>query len=147
MTPAGFPHSDICGSTVLCTYSQRFVAYTSFIGNLSLGIHHTPSVALFIQRFFLRSVSFTRSLITALYETFKMLSATQPKTDLVSVGKEELYQPGLPMSRSLGTFQDKGPNSPPQTQIMAHKDLPHDPYSPPQSLPIPLLSPPVQPKC
>ncbi len=45
ITPAGFPHSDICGLSLLCSSPQLFVAYTSFIGNLSLGIHRTPFVA------------------------------------------------------------------------------------------------------
>ena len=45
ITLTGFPHSEISGSTLLCSSPERFVAYTSFIGDLSLGIHHAPSVA------------------------------------------------------------------------------------------------------
>lgn len=48
-TPAGFLHSDIFGSKLLCSSPKRFAAYASFIGNLSLGIHHAASVA-FLNR-------------------------------------------------------------------------------------------------
>ncbi len=45
ITPVGFPHSEIHGSSLLCSSPWRIAAYASFIGNLSLGIRRTPSVA------------------------------------------------------------------------------------------------------
>jgi hypothetical protein len=44
MTPRGFPHSGIPGSTLLCSSPGRFAAYAPFFGNLSLGIHRTASL-------------------------------------------------------------------------------------------------------
>ena len=50
MTLAGFPHSDISGSTLLCSSPERFAAYASFFGSLSLGIRRTPLVAYFVKQ-------------------------------------------------------------------------------------------------
>ena len=45
ITPTGFLHSGISGSTLLCSSPERFAAFAPFIGNLSLGIRRTPSLA------------------------------------------------------------------------------------------------------
>lgn len=45
ITLTGFPHSEIRGSSLLCSSPRRFAAYASFFGNLSLGIRRTPFVA------------------------------------------------------------------------------------------------------
>ena len=42
----GFLHSEILGSSLLCSSPRRIAASASFIGNLSLGIRRAPSVAL-----------------------------------------------------------------------------------------------------
>ena len=47
ITRDGFPHSEILGSSLLCSSPRRIAAYASFFGNLSLGIHRAPSVAYF----------------------------------------------------------------------------------------------------
>ena len=49
MTKAGFPHSDISGSTLQCSSPERFAAVASFVGSLSLGIRRIPSKAYFSQ--------------------------------------------------------------------------------------------------
>ena len=43
ITPTGFLHSGISGSTLLCSSPERFAAFAPFFGNLSLGIRRTPS--------------------------------------------------------------------------------------------------------
>jgi len=50
LTLVGFPHSDTSGSTLLCSSPERFAAYASFIGSLSLGIRRTPLVAYFVKQ-------------------------------------------------------------------------------------------------
>ena len=50
ITPGGFPHSEIHGSSLLCSFPWRIAAYASFIGSLSLGIRRTPSVAFLKSR-------------------------------------------------------------------------------------------------
>ena len=53
MTQAGFLHSGTHGSTLLCSSPWRFVAYTPFIGFLSLGIRRIPFVAYKMAKLFL----------------------------------------------------------------------------------------------
>lgn len=65
----GFPHSDTSGSTLLCSSPERFAAYASFFGNLSLGIHHAPIIA-FVKQL-LSSARFFKSH----YATFKELGS------------------------------------------------------------------------
>lgn len=67
----GFPHSDTSGSTLLCSSPERFAAYASFFGNLSLGIHHAPIIA-FVKQL-LSSARFFKSH----YATFKELGSRQ----------------------------------------------------------------------
>ncbi len=69
ITLGGFPHSEISGSSLLCSSPERFVAYTSFVGNLSLGIRRTPVVAYQVLKFGAFNAQFTN-----LYTTFKLLS-------------------------------------------------------------------------
>jgi hypothetical protein len=49
ITLDGFPHSEILGSSLLCSSPRRIAAYASFFGNLSLGIRRAPSVAFYIR--------------------------------------------------------------------------------------------------
>lgn len=82
----GFPHSDTSGSTLLCSSPERFAAYASFFGNLSLGIHHAPIIA-FVKQL-LSSARFFKSH----YATFKELGSR--RLDF-SVQRQEKMIPGL----------------------------------------------------
>ena len=76
MTLAGFPHSDISGSTLLCSSPERFAAYASFIGSLSLGIRRTPLVAYFVKQ----HLSSARCInLQTQYVTFKELVRWPPR--------------------------------------------------------------------
>ena len=64
--PAGFPHSDICGLTVICTSPQLFAAYHVF---LRLLVPRHPPCALFCLTSSMHSVaSFLLNLISCFKE-------------------------------------------------------------------------------
>ena len=85
MTLAGFPHSDTSGSTLLCSSPERFAAYASFIGGLSLGIRRTPLVAYFVKQ----HLSSARCInLKTQYATFKELLRC-PLTSFTTSGKEK----------------------------------------------------------
>lgn len=74
---AGFLHSEISGSTLLCNSPEPIAAVTSFFGNLSLGIRRTPCVASTILVFILMrssSLGAFNAQSTYLYTVVKMLS-------------------------------------------------------------------------
>ena len=75
MTLAGFPHSDTSGSQLLCSSPERFAAYASFIGSLSLGIRRTPLVAYFVKQLLTSARCIN---LQTLYATVKELTRWPP---------------------------------------------------------------------
>ena len=76
MTPCGFPHSDICGSTLICNSPQLFAAYHVF---LRLPVPRHSPCALSSLTVFLSSLSQALRFSICQLKNYEIVDSFEPK--------------------------------------------------------------------
>ena len=104
VTLTGLPHSEIPGSTLLCSSPGRIAAYASFVGNLSLGIRHTPSLASYSQLYRVFDACFA-SILKKRYVTVKELSPSAKPCLGLAARRDDTSAHAL--CQALGTNSDQ----------------------------------------